>query len=198
MRALGGWLRWLPALILVGCATLNPVQQDELRQVRAFVEATSRVYGVASLYVLTGDTDVGVGGFYRSGQLVLSQHFLNGNPYRDAIVAHELGHYLLGHEAGARAFGAPIATLGDWARRQEPKELDANAKAVEILVRVKGWSEASALRVMLDFLKAAAQTQSRGWPIASGHPSACVEIKDLARRFPAQQGVTRSYLCAES
>ena len=30
------------------------------------------------------------------------------------------------------------------------------------------------------------------------HPPACVETEDLARRFPAQQALTRSYLCTAS
>ena len=67
-------------------------------------------------------------------------------------MAHELGHYLLGHQTGASSFSGQFASMGEWARAQEPKELDANAKAVEVLVRVKSWSEATALRVMLDFL----------------------------------------------
>jgi hypothetical protein len=186
------------ALLVTGCTTLSPVQQSELHQVREFVEATGRVYGVPALYVMTGDTGAGVGGIYRSGQLILSERFLRGNPYRDAIVAHELGHYLLGHDQRGRAFDDRPVTLADWARAQEPKELDANAKAVEILVRVKGWGESSALRVMLDFLSAAAKAQARGGLLAPGHPPACAEIHDLAKRFPAQQAVSQPYLCARS
>ena len=52
--------------------------------------------------------------------------------HRDSIVAHELAHYLLGHDrplAGTLTF--------DRRREQELRELDANAKTIEILVRVK-------------------------------------------------------------
>ena len=113
-------------------------------------------------------------------------------------MAHELGHHLLGHDQRGRAFDDRPVTLADWARTQEPKELDANAKAVEILVRVKGWGESSALRVMLDFLSAGAKAQARGGLLAPGHPPACAEIPDLAKRFPAQQAVSQPYLCPGS
>jgi hypothetical protein len=47
-------------------------------------------------------------------------------------VAPELGHYGLGHEELASAVSA-----ADWRRAHEARELDANAMAVEILVRAR-------------------------------------------------------------
>ena len=78
-----------------------------------------------------------------------------------------------------------MSFLGDWAAQQIPKELDANAKGVEVLQRVERWSERTAYLVMLDYLRAAARAQRRGGVLAPGHPAACEEVRDLARRFPA-------------
>ena len=46
----------------------------------------------------------------------------------DALIAHELGHYVLGHEPTSF-----VSSLADWQRAQEQRECDANAKSVEIL-----------------------------------------------------------------
>ena len=74
-------------------------------------------------------------------RLVLSSEF------RDAIVAHELAHYVLGHDA-------PLVGATPDARRREveQRELDANAKAVEILTWVRGVPEDQALRMAYSYL----------------------------------------------
>ena len=73
--------------------------------------------------------------------------------------------------------------MGEWARLTIPRELDANAKAVEILARVNGWPEVVALQVMAAYLAAAYAAQRRGQQIPVGHPSACEELRDLLHRF---------------
>jgi hypothetical protein len=52
----------------------------------------------------------------------------------DQADAHELGHYVLGHDSVIQQ----ASSQAEYQRVQERRELDANAKAVEILVRVQG------------------------------------------------------------
>jgi hypothetical protein len=103
-----------------------------------------------------------------------------------------LGHWLLNHDTAlSRTFERPM-TLGEWSRMVEPLEKDANAKAVEVLVRVRGYPEATALRLVYVHLEAA---HRRGMALL-GHASACEEIRDLLGRFPQHRSLTRSWTCA--
>jgi len=102
------------------------------------------VYGVSRISVLVGTNIEGVGGSYRRGLFTLSTPTLRSR-HRDSVVAHELAHYLLEHDRPL-----PGALALDWQREQERRELDANAKAVEILVRVRGFREEQALSLIDD------------------------------------------------
>src|SRR5262249_38712059 len=84
----------------------------------------------------------------------------------------------LGHEPVS---GASMAEL---VKTQEIRELDANAKAVEILVRVRGMLRAQAVRTMVVYLRSAQNAQNHGTPKAPGHRPAAEEITDLIARFP--------------
>ena len=68
--------------------------------------------------------------------------------FRDAIVAHELAHYVLGHEAPLAGPPRPRPACAS----EQQRELDANAKSVEILVRVRGVPEDQALRMAYSYL----------------------------------------------
>ncbi len=85
---------------------------------------------------------------------------------------------MLGHEPTS---GVSLAEL---VKAQEVRELDANAKAVEIMVRVKGMSQPQAVRTIVVFLRSVQNAQSRGQPNASGHRPPVEEIADLLARFP--------------
>jgi hypothetical protein len=170
------------AWALAACATLTPVQEAELLQVRQFVDDTARVYGLGSVPVVVG-TVPGAAAEWRSGTIFLGPAIL-GSPSRDALLAHELGHAVLGHrDLYMTSFVAP-ATLGEVSRRHVPLELDANAKAVEILVRVKSWSEPTAVQVVAEWLWRIHRGQQQGAPTALGHLSACEELRDLFARYP--------------
>jgi hypothetical protein len=100
--------------------------------------------------------------------------------HRDSIVAHELAHYLLGHDRPL----AGTLTL-EWQREQEIRELEANAKAVEILARVRRLPEEQALSLVYDHLLSfnrlvAEQRTVIPW----GHRAPCAEMADLLGRFP--------------
>jgi hypothetical protein len=186
----------LAVLAATGCATLTPAQQTSLDEVHAFVATAAKAYQVPPLRVLTGDTYTGLGGQYRPGLLIISNTLLL-NSHRDKVVAHELAHYLLGHDVSrilSRQLSQPTS-IEDWGRMQQPLEMDANAKGVEILARVRMWSERTALIFFLEYMQGAAVAQRRGYPRPTGHAPACEEIADLRSRFPAHAEATARFAC---
>jgi len=180
-------LAWLAG----GCVSLTPAQQRGADDVRAMADEMARVYGVPRIAVLVGDNIEGVGGTYRSGLFTISTSMLTSR-HRDSIVAHELAHYLLDHDR-------PLAgTLSlDWQREQELRELDANAKSVEVLVRIRRLSEAEALSVVYEHLLAFNRlVVARRTVIPWGHRAPCEEIADLLGRFPKQRAWSAGRECA--
>ena len=110
-----------------------------------------------------------------------------GSEFRDAIVAHELAHYLLGHDA-------PLAGRHRCRprREREQRELDANAKAVEILVWVKRVPEDQALRMVYSYLLNVHRRLKRSpGEDLLGHQPPCDEIADLLRRYPGPARLDR-------
>jgi len=95
------------------------------------------------------------------------------------VIAHELGHYVLGHEPAAS-----VSSQADWQRAQEQRELDANAKAVEILMRANGMSQSDAVRIVSEALQRAQRAIDRGAPLTPGHLTPAAELADLKARFP--------------
>jgi len=184
-------LAWLAVtLATAGCVSLTPAQQDAAAEVRAMADDTARIYGVSRIYVLVGNNVEGVGGTYRPGMLTLSTPML-GSPHRDPIVAHELAHYLLDHD---RPLSSTLAL--DAQRDQELRELDANAKAVEILVRVRRYREEQALSLVYDHLLAFDRlVTDKRTVIPWGHRAPCAEMSDLLARFPAHRAWTDGLPC---
>jgi NAD(P)-dependent dehydrogenase (short-subunit alcohol dehydrogenase family) len=88
-----------------------------------------------------------------------------GSAHLEAVVAHELAHHLLGHDALARASSPPA----DWQHVQEERELDANATAAEILVRVRGMPQAEAVQTVVSLLQAVQRAVDGGAAVAAGH-----------------------------
>ena len=174
-------LALVPSLLVfvaAGCVSLTPVQQGTVAEVQRFADATAAAYGLMRIPVtIQAGTNLGIGGIYRQGNFYLNASMLDSG-HLTAVVAHELGHYVLGHE--------PISgvSMAEVLRAQEPKELDANAKAVEILMRVKGTPQAQAVRTIVVFLRSVENAQARGQPNAAGHLPPAEEIADLVRRFP--------------
>ena len=191
-------MRRLASVVLLcslagGCVSLTPAQQYGANEVRAMADETARVYGVPRIGVLVGSNMEGVGGTYRRGLFTISTSMLTSR-HRDSIVAHELAHYLLDHDR-------PLAgTLSlDWQREQELRELEANAKAVEILVRVRRLSEQDALRVVYEHLLAFNRlVVARSTVIPWGHRGPCEEIADLLGRFPTHHAWSAGLECASS
>jgi hypothetical protein len=189
MRRLAGALvlGWLTS----GCVSLTPAQQRGADEVRAMADEVARVYGMRRISVVMGDNMEGVGGTYRHGLFTITTAMLTSR-HRDSIVAHELAHYLLGHDR-------PLAgTLSlDWQREQELRELEANAKAVEVLVRVRRLSEQEALSVVYEHLLAFNRlVVARRTVIPWGHRAPCEEIADLLGRFPTHRAWSTGLECA--
>ncbi len=167
-------------LLATGCLTLTPGQQERAAEVRRFADATADAYGASRTRVtIESATNLGIGARYRTGNLYLNVRML-GSPHLDAIVAHELGHYLLGHDT----LTAGVVTQADWQRVQEERELEANTMAVEILVRVRGMAQAEAVQALVAFLQAAQRAVDAGGAVAAGHRQPVAEIADLLARFP--------------
>lgn len=177
--------------LAAACSTLTPDQDRSLDEVRAFSDETARRYGLQPIHVLVShDPESPVGsyrrGFFAVNRLVLSSEF------RDAIVAHELAHYVLGHDA-------PLAGATSDARRRdrEQRELDANATAVEILVWVRQVPEDQALRMVYSYLINVHRRMLRSpGEDLLGHRPPCDEIADLLGRYPRQLTWTAGLECA--
>jgi hypothetical protein len=189
-----GWR--LPGLLCAvalaaGCASLTPAQYRSLAEVRAFADETARRYGLLPIHVLVSRNPESPVGSYRRGFFAVNVLVL-GSEYRDAIVAHELAHYVLGHDA-ALAGATPEARRRERAQR----ELDANAKSVEILSRVRGLPEDLALREAYRYLLNVHHRLLRS-PREDllGHRPPCDEIADLLARFPGQRTWTAGLECA--
>jgi hypothetical protein len=181
----------LGLLLLAGCGTLTPPQRESLAEVRALAEETARVYGRPPIHLLVSHDPHAPPGSYRRGFFAVSSQVLT-SPFRDAIVAHELAHYVLGHEEPLHG-----ATSEELERDYQQRELDANAKAVEILTRVGGMTEVRAIKTIYNYLLGIRWALER-YPRLDlrGHKPPCEEIKDLLGRFPAQRAWTVSLECA--
>jgi IrrE N-terminal-like domain len=186
-------LRLASLLLLAGCATLTPAQERSADQVRALARQTVRVYGMPDIYLLVTHNPDDPPGSFRRGFFSVSATMLTSS-FRDAIAAHELAHYVLGHDAPLRE-GSDEAQAAEYQQR----EMDANATAVEILVRAGGMDEARALKAVYEYLAGVEWAHDR-YPRMDlrGHRTPCEEIGDLLARFPRQRAWTRALECAPS
>jgi len=188
------WFRWCLsalALLATGCTTLTPTQEQSASDVRAFADRTARTYGLLPIHFLVSRNPESPPGSYRRGFFSISAITLEST-FRDAIVAHELAHYVLGHEAPL-----PGESDEEMKRAYQQRELDANAKSVEILDRVGGMSEARALKTAYAYLAGIQWALERHPNLnLSGHKPPCEEIADLLSRFPAERAWTAALECA--
>jgi hypothetical protein len=179
------------AALAGGCFTLTPVQERSFDEVRGFADATARRYGLPQIHVLVSHNPESPVGTFRRGYFAVNPLVLRSE-FRDAIVAHELAHYVLGHDA-------PLASPAGEARQREreQRELEANAKAVEILAGVNQMPEEQALRLVYGYLlNVHRRLQRSPGEALLGHRPPCDEIADLLGRFPQQVAWTARLECA--
>lgn len=186
-----GLLTGLAGLLLAGCASLTPAQEQSVAEIEAFADRTARLYSLPPIPVLISHNPRSLAGSYRRGFFSVNALTLMSS-FRDAIVAHELAHYVLGHDAPLRG-----PALEGYEREQQERELQANAKAVEILTLAGGLDEERALKTVYLYLLGVHWALER-YPRLdlAGHKPPCEEIADLLGRFPQQRGWTAALECA--
>lgn len=160
-------------LALSACASLQSSapagwdQQAVLRNLQAFANRVTAAYHVGPVRVVAVDTiDGGLASISSNGQLEFLRAGLTWDPkVRDLALSHELGHWVLGHVPGA----GPCRPVRDCERA-------ADAAAVDTLAVGRGLSREQAYR----------QTYITKLRVlrALGSPDPCVEMRDLASRFP--------------
>lgn len=123
----------LLGLIVGGCVSLTTQQQQRLDDIQRLVDRTTAVYGLPSVRIsVQRATNLNIGEVYRQGNIFLNVRMLD-SPGLTKLVAHEPGHYVRGHDS----IIPQAVSQSEWQRAQQQRELDANAKAVEILVRAQ-------------------------------------------------------------
>jgi hypothetical protein len=126
---------------------------------------------------------------YTGGTLYLNRRLLRASN-RDLVIATALAYEML--RAPSRA-----TTLTDRERERAQIVLDGNAKAVDILVRIKGMSEEAALDQMYAWLLGMHRAAlASGRPPKPGSPPPCEAIGDLLRRYPGARDWFAGRECA--
>ena len=153
---------------------LSSVQRERLREAQAFADRTTAAYQVAAVNVVPS---IRLRTIYDPSDRSISvdPRSLDDRDWLLSL-AHELGHVTLAHRHERIRDVTELRHM----------ELDANARAIEILVRVRGWSEDDAVRRLAGYFVAANDKIRSGTRrLASGHLPPCHELDDLLERFPA-------------
>jgi hypothetical protein len=169
-------------LMFAGCATAPAGPQPvppEYERVRDFVQRAATASGMDVSRIVPTDVEAGGTISYADRQLYVSRKNL---VYRDSILepllAHELGHHVLGH----RGFVS------------SQDEAAANTEAVRILTRLYDGDEGRAFGLVYNWLLKLHRENIHG----RGHYDACTEIAMLADAFPIQKSAWAGKDCIGS
>jgi hypothetical protein len=163
---------------------LAPDEEESLQQTRDFVLATAQHYRMVAPLEVSVVSWVGSSSVpqfasspavYTRGGLYLNRRLLRASN-RDLVIATALAYEML--RAPSKAI-----SLADRERERAQIVRDGHARAVDILVQVKGLSEETALEQMYAWLLAIHRASGRR--PEPGQVPACDLIGDLVRRFPA-------------
>lgn len=181
-------MRYAPAVLalvaLTGCVAaggrprivapeLTPAEQSVVETLADQVERIARRQGVPSppLYIGVNPTQalrISHAQYNFADRSLYLDRALLSLPAarRDWIIAHEMAHYILGHDR------SPKPT--------EQKELEAEALALELVAELSG-QDRQALGA--ERLRWYGQAAERGAPTVRGHYPLCVEARELARAW---------------
>jgi hypothetical protein len=179
-------------VVLTACASVWRMPHEaKLREAQEIANRATDLYGVPRVKVYTF-WRLRIGGVYqdRSDWIIFHPEVLDDVDF-PSLLAHELGHTTLRHKmlgsdicdpGGPPAEGLwkcwPVRTP-EGMRWLQQAELDANARAIEIMVRVMGMTQDAALRRFAALLVRFADA-----PPTRGHLGGCREVEDLLARFP--------------
>jgi hypothetical protein len=177
---------------------LTPEEEASLQQIRDFVRATAARYRMLAALEVSVASWVGNPSLpqYASSpavktgnQLFLNRRLLRASN-RDLVIATALAYEMLRGPGHA-------TSVADRQRERAQMVLDGNARAVDILIQVKGLSEQEALDQMYAWLLGmhrAAVASGRAPEPGSVRP--CDAIGDLLRRYPASKDSFAGRECA--
>ena len=81
----------LLALVLAGCVSLTPQQQEQVDELQRFADRTTLLYALPRLRIsIQLPTNQNIGAVYRQGNVLVNVRML-GSPGLTKLIAHELG-----------------------------------------------------------------------------------------------------------
>lgn len=179
-------------LLFAGCASaappLLPKQAEAWAEVQQLMAMITKAYGLRGVTMqLTDGYKQGEIATVRENTVFVAQRLMDYPQWqRDKIIAHEAAHLINGDSHRMRQ---------GWSSRAEALtmlrglEVEADVKVVEILQRVRGYTECKALLHLLTFkqgqAKALADGRLTAWP--EGHWPPSEEYDKILARFPAHQ-----------
>jgi hypothetical protein len=168
-------------------APLSAEEDASLGEIRDFARAAARRYRMVAPLEVAVAPWVGSGSLpqyastsavYASGYLYVHRRVLRASN-RDLVIAKAIAHEML--RAPTQA-----TTLAERERERGALTLHSNARAVDILVEVKGVPEEAAVDQMYAWLLAMHRAAGPGGrPPPSGSVTPCDQIVDLLQRYPA-------------
>jgi hypothetical protein len=168
-------------------APLSAEEEVSLQEIRDFVRAAARRYRMVAPLEVSVASWVGSGSLpqyantsavYASGYLYVHRRVLRASN-RDLVIAKAIAYEMLRVPSKA-------TTLAERERERGALTLDSNARAVDVLVQVKGVSEEAAVGEMYAWLLAIHRGAGiAGRPRPAGAVTPCDQIADLLERYPA-------------